>query len=106
MVTSILMRSTRLTDRAVWEASLGRVLPKIRDVLAAQPGFVSVQYFWGTDGPGRIAQITVWQSEDECRKYIREGAAATVATIEDAAVPTAGYPNGNWVRHTYSAADV
>ena len=106
MVTSILMRNTRLTDRAVWEASLGTVLPKIRDLLAVQPGFVSVQYLWGTDQPGRIAQVTVWQSEDECRKYIREGTAATIATIEDAAVPTAGYPNGNWVRHTYSAAAI
>ena len=55
---------------------------------------------------GRIAQVTVWQSEADCRRYIREGAAATVATIEDAAVPTAPYPNGNWVRHNFVAAGV
>jgi hypothetical protein len=29
-----------------------------------------------------------------------------VATIEDAAVPTAAYPNGNWVRQNFSPADV
>ena len=106
MVLSILTRQTRITDRDVWEASLGTVLPKIRELLAAQPGFVSVQYLWGADDPGRIAQITTWQSESDCRKYIREGAAATVATIEDAAVPTAGYPNGNWVRQNFAGADV
>lgn len=106
MVTSILMRQTRITERAVWEASLGAVLPKIRELLGSQTGFVSLQYLWGADEPGRIAQVTVWQSEADCRRYIREGAAATVATIEDAAVPTAAYPNGNWVRHNFSAADV
>jgi hypothetical protein len=106
MVISILMRHTRITDRAVWEASLGTVLPKLREIMQSHAGFVSVQYLWGADEPGKFAQITTWNSEDECRKYIREGGAATVATIEDAAVPTAAYPNGNWVRHTYSAADV
>lgn len=106
MVISILMRHTRITDRAVWEASLGTVLPKLRDIMQSHAGFVSVQYLWGADEPGKFAQITTWSGEDECRKYIREGGAATVATIEDAAVPTAGYPNGNWVRHTYSTADI
>jgi heme-degrading monooxygenase HmoA len=106
MIISILTRQTRITERAVWEASLGTVLPKIRDILGAQPGFVSVQYLWGADEPGRIAQITTWQSEGDCRRYIREGAAATVATIEDAAVPTAAYPNGSWVRTNLSVADV
>lgn len=104
MVVSILTRQTRLTDRAVWEAALGTVLPKIDKVLRSAAGFVSVQYLWRTDEPGRIAQITTWQTEDDCRRYVREGAAATVATIEDAAVPTAAYPNGSWVRQTYSTA--
>lgn len=106
MVISILMRQTRITDRAVWEASLGTVLPRIREILQSYAGFVSVQYLWETDEPGKIAQITTWQSDDDCRRYIREGGAATVATIEDAAVPTAGYPNGNWVRHNFAAAGV
>jgi heme-degrading monooxygenase HmoA len=106
MFVSILLRHTRIADRAVWEASLGTVLPRLREVMESHAGFVSVQYLWGVDEPGRIAQVTTWESEDDCRKYIREGGAATVATIEDAAVPTAAYPNGNWVRHNFSVADL
>ncbi|HEY8767580.1 MAG TPA: hypothetical protein VIP09_10060 [Dehalococcoidia bacterium] len=105
MITSIVTRHTRLTERAVWEAALGTVMPKIREVLEAAPGFVSVAYLWGTDEPGHVAQIMTWQSEDDCRRYVREGAAAMVATIEDAAVPTAAYPNGSWVRQTFSAIE-
>jgi heme-degrading monooxygenase HmoA len=92
-------------ERPVWEAALGTVLPKIRVVLEAAPGFVSVQYLWGTDEPGHIAQITTWRDQDDCRRYVREGAAAMVATIEDAAAPTAAYPNGSWVRQTFSAIE-
>jgi heme-degrading monooxygenase HmoA len=106
MVISILVRHTRITDRAVWEASLSTVLPRLREIMQSQPGFVSVQYLWGADDPGRIAQITTWETEDDCRKYIREGAAATVATLEDAAVPTAAYPKGNWVRDNFVIAEV
>lgn len=106
MIVSILMRHTRLTERAVWDAALGTVLPKILQVLEKQTGFVSVQYLWGTDEPGRIAQITTWNGEDDCRNYVRGGAAATVATIEDAAVPTAAYPKGSWTRETFSVAEI
>jgi heme-degrading monooxygenase HmoA len=105
MVTSIVTRRTRLTERAVWEAALGTVLPKIREVLEAAPGFVSVDYLWGMDEPGHVAQITTWRSEEDCRRYVREGGAAMVATIEDAAAPTAAYPNGSWVRQTFSAVE-
>ena len=90
MIASTLVRYTRITERAVWEASLGTVLPKVREILRGQPGFISVEYMWGLDEPGRFVQITTWESEDDCRRYVREGGAATVATIEDAAVPTAG----------------
>ena len=106
MIVSILTRHTRLTEWAVWEAALGTALPRILHVLAEQPGFVGVQYLWGTDEPGRIAQITTWRNDDYCRNYVRGGAAATVATIEDAAVPTAAYPKGNWTRETFSVAEV
>jgi heme-degrading monooxygenase HmoA len=105
MIVSILTRHTRITERAVWEAALGTVLPKIREVLEAAPGFVSVQYLWGTDESGHVAQITTWQSEDDWRRYVRGGGAAMVATIEDAAVPTAAYPNGSWIRQTFSAVE-
>jgi heme-degrading monooxygenase HmoA len=106
MIVSILMRHTRLTERAVWDAALGTVLPKITAVLGEQLGFVSVQYLWGTEEPGHIAQITTWGSEDDCRNYVRGGGAATVATIEDAAVPTAAYPKGSWTRETFSVAEI
>ena|SRR5450759_2768288 len=105
MITSIVTRHTRMTERAVWEAALGTVLPRICAVLEAAPGFVSLQYLWGTDEPGQVAQITTWRSEDDCRRYVREGSAAMVATIEDAAAPTAAYPNGSWVRQTFSAVE-
>lgn len=105
VIISILTRHTRLTDRNVWEAALGTVREKIDAVLKDEPGFVSVQYLWGTDEPGAFAQITTWASETDARNYIRGGGAATVATIEDAAVPTAGYPNGNWVRQNYATID-
>jgi heme-degrading monooxygenase HmoA len=105
MVISILTRNTRLTDQAVWQAALGTVLSKINDILSSQPGFVSVQYAWNIDDPGRFSQITTWDNEDACRHYVREGAAANVATIEEAAIPTAPYPNGRWVRETFATAD-
>lgn len=99
---SILMRQTRIEERAVWEGALETVLSSVREVLESSPGFVSVEYLWSADTPGRFAQITTWATEDDCRRYIREGAAATVATIEEAAVPTAAYPNGTWVRHNFA----
>jgi heme-degrading monooxygenase HmoA len=101
-VVSILTRQTRLEERAVWEAALETVIPRIREVLESSPGFVSVEYMWSADRPGRFAQLTTWASEEDCRRYIREGNAATVAIIEETGVPTAAYPNGNWVRHNFS----
>jgi heme-degrading monooxygenase HmoA len=101
MVVSILTRRTRLRDRVQWEAALGTVLPRIRELLASQPGFVSVEYAWGAEDSGEFAQITAWNSLQDCRKYVREGGAATVATVEDAAVPTAPHPDGAWVRKTF-----
>src|SRR5207244_1258549 len=104
VILSILTRKTRLRDRGQWEARLESVLPKIREVLAAENGFVSLQYLWGADEAGQTAQITAWKSLEDCRRYVREGAAATIATIEDAAVPTAAHPEGAWVRMTYEVA--
>jgi len=104
MIVSILVRKTRITERAICEGAVESALPRIRPILEAEPGFVSIEYLWGTDETGRIAQITRWQTEDDCRNYIRNGGAATVATIEEAAVPTAPYPEGSWVRQTFAAA--
>ena len=101
MVVSILLRKTRISDRKQWASQLAGVLPKISQVVEAEPGFVSLQYLWGVDEAGEMAQITTWQTLDDCRHYVRGGAAAGVATIEDAALPTAAHPNGAWVRKTY-----
>ena len=103
-VKSVLVRKTRIADRPLWEGALETVLPRIREVLARQAGFVSVDYEWNVDEAGRFSQTTVWQTADDCRRYIREGGAATVATIEESAVPTAGYPDGSWVRQNYESA--
>ena len=103
MILSILIRKTRLTDRAQWEAALAKAISRINGVLGGHSGFVSVQYLWSVDEPGRFAQITTWQTEDDCLRYVRKGGAATVATIEEAAVPTAPYPDGAWTRANFQA---
>ena len=104
MVISILNRKTRLADRAQWEAALAKVMPQLRKVVDAEAGFVSVQYLWSAEDDGRFVQVTTWQTLDDCRRYVRQGPAATVATIEEAAVPTAPHPDGAWTRQTYEAA--
>jgi len=101
MVVSILTRRTRLRDRAQWEAALRKVLPKVTERLEAEHGFASVQYAWGAENDGEFAQITTWKTLGDCRGYVRGGGAAAVATIEDAAVPTAPHPDGAWVRKTF-----
>jgi heme-degrading monooxygenase HmoA len=101
MVVSILRRKSRVTDRTRWESQLASVLPKITAILANSSGFVSVQYAWDVNDEGAFAQITTWNSEDDCKRYVREGAAATIATIEEAAIPTALHPDGRWLRQTY-----
>lgn len=105
MIVSILLRKTRIKDRAEWEKRLSGVLPRLKPILEAAPGFISVQYAWGADGEGEIMQTTAWQTLDDCRRYVREGAAADIATIEDAAVPTAPHPDGAWVRKTFEVVE-
>ncbi len=104
VIKSILTRKTRLAERPIWEGALETVLPRIRDILASEPGFVSIEYAWNVDEPGRFAQTTTWNSADDCQRYVRGGGAATVATIEESAVPTAPYPDGSWVRQTFDTA--
>lgn len=105
MVVSVLRRKSRIADRERWEAQLAGVLPKITAVLEKSPGFVSVQYAWDVNDEGVFAQITTWQSDDDCRRYVREGAAATIGTLEEAAIPTALHPYGKWLRQTYEVVE-
>ena len=103
MVVSILTRKTRITDREQYEGLVSGLMEKVSGLFKSQPGFESVRYLWGLSGEGEIAQITTWATADDCRRYVREGAAATVATIEDGMIPTAAHPDGAWVRRTYEA---
>lgn len=105
MVISIVMRKTAITDRAQWESRLGQVLPKILEVLRGEPGFLSVQYLWGLGSEGEMGQITAWRSPEDCRRYVREGGAATVAAYEDRALPTAPYPDGHWIRRSFEVVE-
>ena len=105
MIVSILRRKSRIAERERWEAQLAGVFPKITAVLEKSSGFVSVKYAWDVHGDGEFAQITTWKTEDDCKRYVREGAAAGIATLEEAAIPTALHPDGRWVRQTYEVVE-
>jgi heme-degrading monooxygenase HmoA len=104
MVKSILTRKTAVKEREQWQSRLDAVLPKVRAVLEGEPGFQSVEYVWGAENDGEFAQITTWDSLENCNHYVRDGGAATVGALEDRAIPTASHPDGNWVRKTYEEA--
>ena len=105
MVISILMRRTAIQSREEWQQRIERALPRVRAVLDRQPGFIDLRYAWSCEDNGDMAVITHWQGQDACRKFVRGGGAALMATIEDAILPTAAYPHGTWVRKTYEVAD-
>jgi hypothetical protein len=98
------MRKTRLSDRSQWEAQVIALVPKVRRLLEAEQGFVSVEYAWGAEDDGGILQLTTWQTLADCRRHVREGGAAMLATLEEKVIPTAGHPDGTWVRRTYETA--
>jgi len=101
MILSVVMRRTAITNKDQWQERLQRVLPQIKEILQEQPGFVSVRYLWGVDGDGDMSSITAWRSTEDCRNYVRGGAAALVATLEDRFLPTAAHPYGTWWRKNY-----
>ncbi|MCH7578449.1 MAG: hypothetical protein IH822_11805 [Chloroflexi bacterium] len=105
MIISIVTRKTSVAERAQWQSRLEGVLSKITDALKAEAGFAGVDYLWGAEDDGVMAQITRWETLDHCLRYVREGGAATVAMLEDRAVPTAPYPDGAWVRRTFEVVE-
>ena len=105
MIISIVTRKTSVAERAQWQSRLEGVLPKITDALKAEAGFAGVQYLWGSEDDGVMGQITRWQTLDHCHRYVRDGGAATVAMLEDRAVPTVPYPDGAWVRRTFEVVE-
>ena len=98
MVVSKLTRKTAIVDPEEWDRRAGRFLERVRPLLERQPGFVDIDL---RRGDAEMSEETRWRSMEDCRRYVRDGAAATVATIADALLPTAPYPNGAWLRETY-----
>jgi len=100
MVISLLRRKTAIRDPDEWEKRAARLLERLRPHLERQPGFAGIEL---RREDGGLVEETRWQSMDDCHRYIREGAAATAATMSDALLPTAPYPNGTWLRETTEA---
>jgi len=105
MVISIVTRKSSVQDRAQWQSRLEAALPAILAVLKAAPGFAGVEYLWGVQDDGQMGQVTRWQTLEDCLRYVRGGGAATVALLEDRAIPTASYPDGAWLRRTFEVAE-
>ncbi len=105
MIISIVTRKTSVGDRAQWQSRLEKALPAIVETLKAERGFAGVQYLWEAEDDGVMGQITRWETLDDCLRYVRDGGAATVAMLEDRAVPTAPYPDGAWMRRTFEVVE-
>ena len=99
MVESTLRRTSTVTDPTDFEKRREALVTRLLPHLQRQPGFVSHEL--RRDGErGAQVEVTVWRTADDCRSYLRNGAAATAATWLDAFFPTAPFPDGNWVRET------
>ncbi len=98
MVLSVLKRKTAIQDPEEWDRRAEHLLERLRPYLQRQPGFSGIEL--SRDEHGELREVTHWRSQDDCRRYVRGGAAASAATMSDAFLPTAPYPNGNWVRET------
>jgi heme-degrading monooxygenase HmoA len=98
MIVSKLTRKTAIAEPNEWDKRAARLLERVRPFLERQPGFAGIIVRRGEGGA--LVEETRWRSKDDCRRYVREGAAATVATMADAVLPTAPYPNGAWLRET------
>jgi heme-degrading monooxygenase HmoA len=103
MVVSILMRKTTVRNAAEWRRRATQLLARLRPLLERQPGFLEIELLRGEDG--RMAEVTRWRAREDCDRYVREGGAATAATISDALLPTAPYPDGTWWRETYEVVE-
>ncbi|HYM16480.1 MAG TPA: antibiotic biosynthesis monooxygenase [Dehalococcoidia bacterium] len=99
MVVSTLKRHCTVRDAAEFEQRKQALLARLVPHLQRQPGFVSHDLRRDGDA-GEMVEITAWRTHDDCRAYLRNGAAALAATWLDAALPTAPYPHGAWLRET------
>jgi len=94
VVISKLTRKTKV-DPAEWDQRVERFFARAKPLLERQAGFAGIELV-KTDGG--LLEATRWHSMDDCRRYVRDGAAATVAVFADALFPTAPYPDGAWTR--------
>lgn len=97
VIRSTLSRKTMVTDAAEFDKRQGALIERLLPLLERQPGFVSHEMRPEGDAGGMV-QVTTWQSDADCRAYLRNGAAAMAATMLDAFFPTAPFPDGNWLR--------
>jgi hypothetical protein len=102
MITATLRRKTTIAAADDFEKRRTGVSAKILPYLQRQPGFVAHEIARVGDA-GWMTETTTWRTEDDCRRYLRGGAAAMCATWLDWALPTAPFPDGNWVRTTDTA---
>lgn len=100
MIVSVLRRKTAVREPEEWDKRAQRLLDRLKPLLERQQGFAGIDL---RREDGRLVEETRWQSMDDCRRYVREGGAALAATIADALLPTAPYPNGTWLRETREA---
>jgi hypothetical protein len=96
VVVSVLTRKTAIAEPEEWDRRAARLVERVQPFLERQPGFVSIE-IRRSEG-GELTEETRWQTLADCQHYVREGGAATVATMSDALLPTAPYPNGAWLR--------
>ena len=100
MIVSVLRRKTAVRDPEEWDKRAQRLVDRLKPLLERQQGFAGIDL---RREDGGLVEETRWQSMDDCRRYVREGGAALAATMADALLPTAPYPNGTWLRETREA---
>lgn len=99
MIVHVLYRKVAIRPEE-WERRSEALRERLAGVLCRQPGFLGWDLYRTPDGAA-MTEVTRWDSPEHCRKYVREGGAALAATIMDAIIPTAPYPDGDWQRATY-----
>jgi len=104
MVESTLRRISTVTDQAEFEKRRQALISRLLPHLQRQSGFVSHELRLDGAQAGGQAEITVWRTAEDCRSYLRNGAAAMAATWLDAFFPTAPFPDGAWTRETVERA--
>jgi hypothetical protein len=97
--TTTLRRTTSITKPEDWDKRSSGLLARLEPYLQKQPGFVA-HTLTRDDDTGAMTQTTTWATDEDCTRYLRNGAAAMAATWIDAFLPTAPYPKGTWLRET------